>query len=105
MGRLTGKVALITGSTQGLGEGIALRFAREGARIVVNGRSAQKGDVIVGKLRELGAEAHFVRADVSEKAEATALVQAAAAYFGRLDILINNAQVVPDLIESSDATR
>src|SRR5579864_8117842 len=98
--RLPGRVALITGSTQGLGEGIALRFAREGARVVVNGRSAQKGEAVVAKLRALGADAHFILADVSQPSEAVALVQQAAAHFGRLDILINNAQAVPDLIPS-----
>jgi NAD(P)-dependent dehydrogenase (short-subunit alcohol dehydrogenase family) len=95
--RLRGKVALVTGSTQGLGEGIALRFAREGAQIVVNGRSAEKGEVVVAKLRALGADACFVRADLSQHSEAVSLVQQAAAHFGRLDILINNAQAVPDL--------
>jgi NAD(P)-dependent dehydrogenase (short-subunit alcohol dehydrogenase family) len=98
--RLRGKVALVTGSTQGLGEGIALRFAREGARVVINGRSAQKGEAVVAKLRALGADAHFIRADLSQYNEAISLVQQAAAHFGRLDILINNAQAVPDLIPS-----
>ncbi|MFL6602435.1 MAG: SDR family NAD(P)-dependent oxidoreductase [Steroidobacteraceae bacterium] len=98
--RLRGKVALVTGSTQGLGEGIALRFAREGARVVVNGRSTQKGESVVAKLRALGADAHFIRADLSQHNEAVSLVQQAAAHFGRLDILINNAQAVPDLIPS-----
>jgi NAD(P)-dependent dehydrogenase (short-subunit alcohol dehydrogenase family) len=100
--RLRGKVALITGSTQGLGEGIALRFAREGARVVVNGRFAHKGEAVVAQLRALGADAHFIRADVSQPGEAVALVQQAAAHFGRLDILINNAQGVPDLIPSTE---
>ena len=102
MTRLSGKVALITGSTQGLGEGIALRFAEEGARVVVNGRSEAKGAAVIEKLKALGAEAHFIAADLSDKRAATALVQGAAARFGRLDVLINNAQTVPDLIESSD---
>lgn len=100
MTQLAGKVALITGSTQGLGEGIALRLAQAGARIVVNGRSAHKAEAVLAKLRALGAEAHFIQADLSEQRQATALVRAAAAHFGRLDVLINNAQVVPRLIES-----
>jgi NAD(P)-dependent dehydrogenase (short-subunit alcohol dehydrogenase family) len=100
--RLAGKVALVTGSTQGLGEGIATRFAHEGACVVINGRSAEKGEAVVKKLQALGAVAHFIRADLSEKTQANALVEMAAAHFGRLDILINNAQGVPDLIDSSD---
>src|SRR5581483_7327695 len=102
--RLRGKVALITGATQGLGEGIACRFAREAAQVVINGRSVQRGESVVAKLRGLGADAHFIRADVSQYSEATSLVQQAAAHFGRLDILINNAQAVPDLIPA-DETR
>ena len=99
---LAGKVALITGSTQGLGEGIALRLAQEGARIIVNGRSTEKGEVVVGKIEALGAEAFFIRADVGDKAQAVTLVQKAAEHFGRLDILVNSAQVVPELVESTD---
>jgi NAD(P)-dependent dehydrogenase (short-subunit alcohol dehydrogenase family) len=98
--RLQGKVALITGSTQGLGEGIALRCAQEGAQVVVNGRSVEKGEAVVAKLRSRGGDAHFIRADVSQQNQAVFLVQQAAAHFGRLDILINNAQAVPDLIPS-----
>src|SRR6266403_1999902 len=98
--RLRGKVALVTGSTQGLGEGIALRLAQEGAQVVVNGRSVQKGEAVVAKLCALGADAHFVRADLSHHNEAVSLIQQAAAHFGRLDILINNAQSVPGLLPS-----
>lgn len=97
MNRLKDKVALVTGSTQGLGEGIARCFAREGAKVVVNGRSPEKGARVVDALRELGADAIFLRADLANKAEAMALVAQTAEHFGRLDILVNNAQVVPDL--------
>ncbi|MGP3792602.1 SDR family NAD(P)-dependent oxidoreductase [Pseudomonas sp. B392_1p] len=97
MNRLNGKVALVTGSTQGLGEGIARCFAQEGAKLVVNGRSQEKGDKVVAALRQLGAEAIFIRADLTDKAQAQQLVQRAAEHFGGLDILVNNAQVVPEL--------
>ena len=92
MKRFTGKVAIVTGSTQGLGEGIAMRFAREGASVVINGRTRSKGEAVLAKLRALSAEALFLPADLSIKAEAQAVVSDAAAHFGRLDILINNAQ-------------
>lgn len=102
MKRLEGKVALVTGSTQGLGEGIALRFAREGARLIVNGRSEEKGAKVVAKLRELGAEAIFLRADLSDRQQAQQLVEQAASHYGRLDILVNNAQVVPESAHAHD---
>lgn len=69
--RLTGKIALVTGSTQGLGEGIATRFAREGAKVIVNGRSEEKGVKVVENLRSLGADAIFLRADLGDKQQAT----------------------------------
>jgi len=95
---LEGKVALVTGSTQGLGEGIAMRLARAGAKVVVNGRSQEKGDRVVARMRSMGADAVFIRADLADKVQAQALVQQSAERFGRLDILVNNAQIVPDLI-------
>ena len=98
--QLKAKVALVTGSTQGLGEGIATCFAREGARVVINGRSAEKGERVLALLRGLGAEAHFIQADLSRKDAAQTLVRAAAEHFGRLDILVNNAQAVPALVDA-----
>jgi len=70
-GRLQGRVALVTGSTQGLGEGIATCLAREGARVVINGRSADKGIRVTAALRDLGADAHFIPADVSDRTSTT----------------------------------
>jgi len=103
MNELNGKVALVTGSTQGLGEGIALRFARAGAKLIVNGRSAEKGAKTLEKLTLLGAQAIFLRADLADRTQAQRLVQEAAEHFGRLDILVNNAQVVPDLVKADAA--
>jgi len=100
MSRLGGSVALVIGSTQGLGEGIALRLARAGARVVVNGRSVERGEKVVAMLRAIGAEAIFVRGDLADKRQAQELVRKAASHFGRLDILVNNAQVVPQLTEA-----
>lgn len=102
MTTLAGRVALVTGSTQGLGEGIARRLARAGARVVLNGRSADKGPRVLEALRALGAEATFVGADVGTAEGAAAVVSTAVAQFGRLDILVNNAQVVPPLLDSLD---
>ena len=101
-GLLEGKVAVVTGSTQGLGEGIARRFVREGARVVVNGRSREKGERVVALLRELRGDAIFLQADLCDRVAAMKLVDDAAAHFGRLDILVNNAQLVPPLAEATD---
>ena len=81
LGLLEGKVALVTGSTQGLGEGIARRFVREGARVVVNGRSREKGERVVAALRELGGEAIFLQADLCDRVAAMKLVNDASAHF------------------------
>jgi NAD(P)-dependent dehydrogenase (short-subunit alcohol dehydrogenase family) len=96
---LAGKVALVTGSTQGLGQGIARRFVREGARVVINGRSAKKGESVLAELRELGGDASFLAADLCDRDAATKLVHDTFAHFGRLDVLVNNAQITPPLVE------
>src|SRR5436305_519696 len=90
--RLEGRVAIVTGSTQGLGEGIAVRLAKAGARLVLNGRSAEKGQRVLARILDLGGEAVFVAADVAIKSDAQRLVAQAAEAFGGVDILVNNAQ-------------
>lgn len=92
MADLTGRVAIVTGSTAGLGRGIAMMLARAGAKVVINGRDASKGGSVVAAVRKLDREAIFVAADVGEPGAAARLADAAAERFGRLDILINNAQ-------------
>jgi NAD(P)-dependent dehydrogenase (short-subunit alcohol dehydrogenase family) len=99
---LAGKVALVTGSTQGLGQGIARRLVREGARVVINGRSARKGESVLAELRELGGDATFLAADLCDRDAATRLVHDTFAHFGRLDVLVNNAQITPPLVEVMD---
>ena len=88
---MTAPVVLITGALAGIGRATALAFARQGARLVVSGRSDDAGATLVRELRELGAEAEFARADVRQEADVEALVDRAVARFGRLDIAINNA--------------
>jgi len=97
-----GKVALVTGSTQGLGEGIAMRLARSGATVVVNGRSAEKGASVLERIRALGVQAEFLRADLCVQSEAEGLVHDTVKRFGRIDIVVNNAQVVPPLALAED---
>lgn len=86
--RLKGKVAVITGAGSGFGEGIAKRFAEEGARVVVADLNGEAATRVAG---EIGASAVAVTADVTVRADVDRMVKAASEGFGRLDILINNA--------------
>jgi glucose 1-dehydrogenase len=92
--RLQGKVALVTGSAQGIGRAIAERFAREGADVVVNYRSGPSmADDVVRMARAAGVRAVALQADVASVAEVRALVGRAVAEMGHVDILVNNAGV------------
>jgi 3-oxoacyl-[acyl-carrier protein] reductase len=94
MGRLSGKVAVVTGSSKGIGAGIAKAFAAEGASVVVNYASSKSGaDEVVSEINKAGGKAVAVGGDVSKAAEAQALVEAAIQHFGRLDILVNNSGI------------
>jgi NAD(P)-dependent dehydrogenase (short-subunit alcohol dehydrogenase family) len=84
-------VVLITGALTGIGRATAVAFAREGARLIVSGRRDDAGAALEKELRELGAEAHFVRADVRHEDDVRALVAKAVERFGRLDVAVNNA--------------
>ena len=90
--KLEGKVALITGSSRGVGRAVALSFAKEGAKVVVNYTSNETAaNEVAQAINQMGSQAIVVRADVSKREEADGLVQAAVKEFGRLDILVNNA--------------
>ncbi|GAB2485606.1 SDR family NAD(P)-dependent oxidoreductase [Jatrophihabitans fulvus] len=89
-GSLTGKVAVITGGTRGIGRGIAEAFLREGASVVVSGKSQEKGDEAVKEMGG-GSNVHFIACDVRKKDELDALIDQTQARYGRLDILVNNA--------------
>ncbi len=94
MARFDGKVALVTGSTQGLGEAIARRFATEGAAgIVVTGRNQERGAAVADALTGFGTEAILYPADLANLDEVQSLVVAADNHFGRVDILVNCAAV------------
>ena len=88
---LTGKVLLVSGGTQGLGAGIARAAAREGASLVLSGRNVDRGERLATELSEQGSDAFFVRADVSDVAQAQAAVAATVARHGRIDGLVNAA--------------
>ena len=94
MARLTGKVAVVTGASKGIGAAIARELAKDGASVIVNyATSAQGAEAVVAKINAGGGKAKAVRADVSKPAEAKQLVDAAVSEFGRIDILVNNAAV------------
>ncbi len=102
MNRLKNRIALITGASSGIGKGIAIAFAREGADIVVADKSGEKqaGDVIAG-IREQGRDSLFIQTDVSDERSVKGMAEAAIARFGRVDILVNNAGIFTEsLIEN-----
>ncbi|GAA4478415.1 glucose 1-dehydrogenase [Gluconacetobacter asukensis] len=94
MSKLSGKVAIVTGASKGIGAGIAKALAAEGAAVIVNYASSKAGaDAVVSAITEAGGKAVAVQGDVSRKADAQGLVDAAISQFGRLDILVNNSGV------------
>lgn len=93
MGMFEGKVALVTGASSGLGEAAALKFAREGAKVVVAARRPEQSARVVQRIVELGSEALFVPTDVSRAADVERMVGAAVEKFGRLDYAVNNAGI------------
>jgi 3-oxoacyl-[acyl-carrier protein] reductase len=90
---LTGKVALVTGSTRGIGREIAATLAGAGARVAVSGRSADNAAEVAGAI---GREAHGFACDIADTASAAALVDSVEKHFGALDILVNNAGITRD---------
>ncbi|MGX9426543.1 MULTISPECIES: SDR family NAD(P)-dependent oxidoreductase [Bradyrhizobium] len=91
MARLQGKIALVTGSGRGIGRSIALKLAREGAKVVVNDLDAEPGDAVVAEIEGLGGDAVAVNGSVAEAGFADRFVGAALERFGGLDIIVNNA--------------
>jgi 3-oxoacyl-[acyl-carrier protein] reductase len=92
--RLAGKVALITGASRGLGRAIALAFAAEGARVVVNYREqASSATAVVEAIHAAGGQAVAIQADAAERHSVQVLLKAAIGHFGRIDILVNNAGI------------
>ncbi len=94
MGKLTGKVAVVTGASKGIGAGIAKGLAAEGAAVVVNYASSREGaDRVVADIQQAGGKAVAVQGDVAKSADVTRLFSETKAAFGTADILVNNAGV------------
>ena len=94
--RLDGKVTIITGGGSGMGRTAAELFAKEGARVVVADFSEASGRETIAQVLAAGGQATFVKADVSNEADARGMVQHAVATYGRVDVLYNNAGVMPE---------
>ena len=89
--RLADKVALVTGSGSGIGRAIAERFAREGARVIVNDLHRDRAEETVQRIAAAGGEALAIQADVTQSGAVKAMVEQGIAAFGQIDILVNNA--------------
>ena len=94
MGKLSGKVAIITGATSGIGKATAYLFAEEGADVVITGRRIELGQGVLDGIRQKGARGVFIQADHSKADDCSRVVEQTLAEFGRVDILFNNAGIV-----------
>jgi NAD(P)-dependent dehydrogenase (short-subunit alcohol dehydrogenase family) len=90
MGRLQDRVAVITGSGAGMGEGMARLFAAEGGLLVISGRDENKGQTVAASIVQSGGRAIYQRADVSVEADCRTLIDATVKHYGRIDVLVNN---------------
>lgn len=100
--RVLNKVCVITGSTGGIGEAIAVLFSEHGARVVVSGRNVDNGKAVTQRIGDAGNNAHFIQADVGIDSDCETLVNQTVDHFGGLDILVNNAAVT-DTLSVEDA--
>lgn len=100
----SGKVALVTGATSGIGKETAFAFARAGARVVVAGRREREGSSVASEIQKIGGEAVFVQADVSREADVSNLVTTTVKRFGRLDVAFNNAGVEGIMAPTTEQT-
>lgn len=94
--RLQGKVAIVTGSSRGIGKGTLLKFAREGAKVVVCDINLESCQQVADEAKALGAEAMAFKVDVTNRAEIDKMVASVKAKWGRIDILVNNAGITAD---------
>ena len=91
--KLKNKVVIVTGAGRGIGKSVAIGFAKEGAKIVVNDIYSSRAQSVVRKIKSLGPEAIAITADVSKKSQVLRMVNRTLKTFGRMDVLINNAGI------------
>jgi NAD(P)-dependent dehydrogenase (short-subunit alcohol dehydrogenase family) len=97
MNEWTNQVALVTGGTSGIGSAAALAFAKAGAKVVVSGRREKEGNEVVAAIKKQGGEGLFIKADVSNETDVSALVGQTLSAYGRLDAAFNNAGIEGDV--------
>ena len=97
LGRLQGKVAIVTGAASGIGRATALCFAAEGARLVINDIDAAGLETLRATIAAAGADVRVAVGDVAKTVDAEAMVDAAVTAFGRLDVLVANAGIIPEM--------
>lgn len=102
--KLKGKVALITGSTRGIGKALALGFAKEGAEVIIHGRNPEKAQMVAKEVQDLGARSFAISGDVTSGQEVRRMVEEAIGQSGRIDILINNAGINPFILPAEKIT-
>ena len=100
--RLEDKVAIVTGAGQGIGEAIARAYAREGAKVIITGRTMSKLEDVAGKIREAGGEVRPLEALAGNQADAERTVGEAISAWGRVDVLVNNAHTFTDYLPLED---
>jgi len=101
---LSGKVAVVTGSTSGMGASTAELLAARGAKVVVSGRRQKDGDTVVERIRAAGGDAIFVQTDVAVEADVQRLIATAVKHYGHIDIAFNNAGVLDGVMTPPHAT-
>lgn len=99
---LSGKVAIVTGSSRGIGRAIAIRMAQHGAKVVISSRKAEACEKVAAEIKQAGGDAIVVPCNVSDKAQLQALVDATVKQWGRVDVLVCNAAVNPFFGPSKD---